>query len=79
MIVLFRTVLALGYIYVVGMGAYICFFGLPEFDTRATAERRVDETILQARQTTCQIYATMDPSVLTPTEQAKQAACASAQ
>lgn len=75
MLVVLRTVLALGYIYVIGMGAYITFYGLPDFDNRTVSERRLDSTVAQARATTCGIYLSMDATVLTPTEQAKRAAC----
>ena len=75
MIVLFRSILALGYIYVIGMGAYICFYGLPEYDTRTLSQRQLDASIVRAQTTTCRIYQAMDPADLTAGEVAKRAAC----
>jgi len=75
MLVLLRTILALGYIYVIGMGAYICFYGLPDYDTRTASERRLERSVDQARDTTCRIYAAMDPAQLTASELVKRAEC----
>ena len=75
MIVLLRTVLALGYIYVIGMGAYITFKGLPDYDQRTVAEREIDESIARAREITCSIYTTIDPEQLTAGEIERRQDC----
>ena len=79
MLVLLRTILALGYIYVIGMGAYICFYGLPDYDTRTASERKLDQSVDRARDTTCRIYVAMDPTQLTASELVKRAECISRQ
>ena len=62
-----------------GMGAYICFYGLPDYDTRTASERRLDQSVTRARMTTCRIYADMDPAELTASELVKRAECLAGQ
>ncbi|MGV6847523.1 MAG: hypothetical protein ACWA5A_04000 [Marinibacterium sp.] len=76
MFVALRAILALGYIYVIGMGAYIAFYGLPDFDTRTASERDLDAAIIEARDTTCRIFLSMDAAALTAAEQVRRANCA---
>ena len=73
--VVMRITFACFYIYIVGLGAYAYFFGLPQFDTRNEFERSVDGHIERARDTRCRIAWSLSQDGLNPNALADRADC----